>query len=168
MAAACRFAAGGLLFPILCLPFLFGCTTARKTPPPPTPAVAAPAPAAEPKNQPLPTVLSAPATAAAPTSPSALPGRTPLPPDELSLFIESVPSGALIVMEGRPMGKAPLHLAIPATPLGFFRDYVEIHARFIATNETEVSRTTIEELTPREKVPAVLQFTPEGVQRTAR
>jgi hypothetical protein len=91
-----------------------------------------------------------------------------LPPDELMLFVESTPPGATIVMDGRPMGKAPLHLSIPATPLGFFRDYVELRARFIATDETEVSRTAMEEFTPREKVPAVLQFTPDGVQRTVR
>jgi hypothetical protein len=84
------------------------------------------------------------------------------------LFVESTPPGATIVMDGRPMGKAPLHLSIPATPLGFFRDYVELRARFIAADETEVSRTATEEFTPREKVPAVLQFTPDGAQRTVR
>ena len=77
-------------------------------------------------------------------------------------------AGATVVVDGRPMGKTPLHLDVPATTLGFFRDYVEIRARFIADNKAEVSRTATEEFSPREKVPAVLHFTPTGAQRTAR
>jgi hypothetical protein len=45
---------------------------------------------------------------------------------------------------------------------------MEIRARFIATDPSLDSRTVTEEFTPREKVPAVLHFTPEGAQRTAR
>jgi hypothetical protein len=170
IAVTCRFAAEGLFFiPVLCVLFSFGCATARKAPPP-TPAVVAPtmAPAPAPKTPPSPTVPEAPPPAAAQVVPPAVPAGTPLPPDERSLLVESTPPGATIVMDGRPMGKAPLRLAIPTTPLGFFRDYVELRARFIATNETEVSRTATEEFTPREKVPAVLQFTPDGAQRAVR
>jgi hypothetical protein len=84
------------------------------------------------------------------------------------MVIESEPAGATIVVDGRPVGKAPLQLSVPATVLGFFRDYMEIRARFVAESETEVSRTATEEFSPREKVPAVLQFTPAGTQRTVR
>ncbi|MDD2764427.1 MAG: PEGA domain-containing protein [Opitutaceae bacterium] len=91
-------------------------------------------------------------------------GTTPV--SKLTLLVESAPPGAIIVVDGRPVGKAPVRITVPATPLGFFRDYVEIRARFVAADATEVTHTTLEEFTPREKVPAVLRFTPEGAQRT--
>jgi hypothetical protein len=161
-----------LLSPALSLLFSSGCTTARKTVPPPAPAIlapaVAPAPMPVPKSPPSAPVPAVPTPAAVPVAPTAAPTEALSPPEELTIFVESTPAGATIVMDGRPMGKAPLHLAIPATPLGFFRDYVELRARFIASDETEVSRTATEEFTPREKVPAVLQFTPDGAQRTVR
>jgi hypothetical protein len=88
--------------------------------------------------------------------------------EQLTLLIESEPVGATIVVDGRPVGKAPMRLSVPATVLGFFRDYMEIRARFIAESEADASRTATEEFSPREKVPAVLQFTPAGAQRTVR
>lgn len=82
------------------------------------------------------------------------------------MLVESVPAGAVIVVDGRPVGRAPVRLDVPVTPQGFFRDDLEVRARFVARDETEVSRTATEEFSPRERVPAVLRFTPEGVQRT--
>ena len=84
------------------------------------------------------------------------------------MLVESVPAGAVVVVDGRPVGKTPLRLGVPATPLGFFRDYVEIRARFLPSTEGGDSHTTTEEFTPREKVPAVLHFTPDGAQRTVQ
>ncbi|HUJ44826.1 MAG TPA: PEGA domain-containing protein [Opitutaceae bacterium] len=84
------------------------------------------------------------------------------------MLVESMPPGAIIVVDGRPVGKAPVRIAVPETPQGFFRDYMEIRARFIATDPTGDSRTPMEEFTPRERVPAVLHFTPDGAQRTLR
>ncbi len=84
------------------------------------------------------------------------------------MLVESEPPGAIIVVDGRPVGKAPVRLALPATPQGFFRDYVEIRARFVATDEAADSRTMVEDFTPRERVPAVLHFTPDSVQRTVQ
>jgi hypothetical protein len=86
----------------------------------------------------------------------------------LTMSVESEPAGAIIVVDGRPVGKTPLLLGVPASPLGFFHDYVEIRARFIADDETEVSQTATEEFSPREKVPSILRFTPAGAQRIAR
>ena len=70
-----------------------------------------------------------------------------------------------VVVNGRPVGKAPLRLVVPATPQGFFRDYTAIRARFVATIEGMDSHTTTEEFDRRELVRAVLHFTPEGAQR---
>lgn len=82
--------------------------------------------------------------------------------------IESDPPGAVIVVNGRPVGKAPVSLAVKATPQGFFEDYLDVRARFVATSADETSHTVEQEFTPREKVPALLRFTPGGVERTAR
>ncbi len=86
----------------------------------------------------------------------------------MAVLVESEPAGAIIVVDGRPMGKAPLRIVVSATALGFFRGYVEIRARFIAEDEADESHTVTEEFSPREKVPVVLHFTPGGDQRTVR
>ena len=153
-------------FSVLCPLVAAGCTTVRRAPPVNPPASTR---AAEPPSGP------APAPVPAPSSPAPASAATPAlaPPAEeiagqLTMLVESAPPGAIIVVDGRPVGKAPVHLNLPATPLGFFQNYVEIRARFVATDETEVSRTAVEEFSPREKVPAVLHFTPDGAQRTLR
>lgn len=153
-----------------------GCATTSKAPP--TPVVAAqlvppPKTSAEPPARPV-TIPQAPAVATPPAPAPPVPAtRVPTVGLEagvtqLTMLVESEPAGAIIVVDGRPMGKTPLQLGVPATALGFFRDYVEIRARFIADSEAEVSQTATEEFSPREKVPAVLHFTPAGAQRTVR
>jgi len=122
IAAARRLATIGLLSPVLCLLFSSGCTTTLKNAPPTAAAVApamALAPAPEPENPRSATVVATPPPAVVQVSPPTVPAGTLSPPAELMLFVESTPPGATIVMDGRPMGKAPLHLSIPATPLGF-------------------------------------------------
>ena len=146
-----------------------GCTAASRVSP------VAPAAAAAHPTAPVPAPSAVVPSAAVPApplppAPTAVPsaGEVPRVSDQVTMLVESVPAGATIVVDGRPVGKAPLHLDVPATVLGFFRDYLEIRARFIAETESEVSHTAIEEFTPREKVPAVLRFTPAGARRVAR
>jgi hypothetical protein len=81
------------------------------------------------------------------------------------MLVESAPAGAVIVVDGRPVGRAPLRLDVPITPQGFFRADMEIRARFVARDATEVSRTVVEEFNLRERVPPGLRFTPDGAQR---
>ena len=134
----------GVLSSALGLLVFAGCTTMRKPPgsaPPALPVVRLPV-----------------------TPPTAPFGKPPSVSEQMML-VESVPPGAIIVVAGRPVGKAPLRLAVPATAQGFFLNDVEIRARFVATDATEVSHTAMEEFTPRDKVPAALHFTPEGAQR---
>ena len=160
---------------VLCLVLAGGCTTARRTtaPAPVTPA-AMPAPAAEtvPAAPPGPATPAGATPAPVPNAPATPPAPSVAPTAEaggaLELLVESAPSGAIIVLDGVPVGRAPLHLQIAATPLGFFQDYREILARFVATDEEQVTHSAVEEFTPREKVPAVLRFTPDGAERTMR
>jgi len=162
-----------VVFSALSLALAGGCTTASRTraPGPATPAVMPAHPAESAPGAPAAPVASAPAPA------SAAPAATPavgVPPaggaaaGTLDLLVESAPPGAIIVLDGVPVGRAPLHLPMAATPLGFFQDYREILARFVATDEEQVTRSSVEEFTPREKVPAVLRFTPDGAERTMR
>jgi hypothetical protein len=154
-----------------------GCvTTSKKRPLPPAiapPRVVPPSATGGEPVRPV-TIPQAPAmpTLPTPAPPAPAAGVPAVGPEmgvtKLTMLVESEPAGATIVVDGRPVGKTPLRLGVPATVLGFFRDYVEIRARFIAENETEVSQTATEEFSPREKVPAVLHFTPAGVRRTVR
>ena len=90
---------------------------------------------------------------------------TPAPAkDELVVSIDSEPAGAIIVVNDIPIGKAPLRLKVKATPQGFFRDYLTVKARFLATSEAETSRTVEEDCTPLEKIPGGIMFTPQGAQ----
>jgi hypothetical protein len=135
----------GVLSSVLGLLVFPGCATMRKTP-----------------------TSAAPPVVELPVTPLAVPSAKALPAAKQIMLVESVPPGAIIVVNGRPVGKAPVRIAVPATPQGFFPDDMEIRARFVARDETEVSRTATEDFTPREKVPAVLHFTPDGAQRTVR
>ena len=162
-----------VVFSALSLVLAVGCSTASRTraPGPPPPAVM-PVPPAEtaPGAPAVPTTHAPVPTSAAPaaTPPAGVPSAGEAAPGMLDLLVESAPSGAIIVLDGVPVGRAPLHLQIAATPLGFFPDYREIRARFVASDEEQVTRSAIEEFTPREKVPAVVRFTPDGAQRTMR
>jgi hypothetical protein len=167
MASPMRIAA---LSSVLLLLMAAGCTTAHRAPAarPPAPP-AAPTRAAEP--QPAPPAAPAPApppsAPVSPITPAAVPPEAEIA-GQLVMLVESAPPGAIIVVDGRPVGKTPVRVSLPATPLGFFQNYVEIRARFVAADETEVSRTAVEEFSPREKIPAMLHFTPEGARRTVR
>jgi len=135
--------ATSVLSSVLCLLCFAGCATTQKVPA--VPVVVLPV-----------------------TSPPGTPTAGRAPAGRQTMLVESTPPGAIIVVDGRPVGKAPVRLEVPATPQGFFRDDLEIRARFVAREETEVSRTATEAFNPREKVPAVLRFTPDGAQRAVR
>ncbi|HUL51848.1 MAG TPA: PEGA domain-containing protein [Opitutaceae bacterium] len=166
-----RFGRGGVPAIAFCLLLVAGCTTAHRAPPaaPVTSSpVAAPAPAPTPSGMPARLAPAMPPAAEMPTAPPTVPGPAAPAAAGLTMLVDSVPPGAIIVVDGRPVGKAPVRLTVPETAQGFFRDYMEIRARFVAADPSGDSHTVMEEVTPREKVPAVLRFTPDGAQRTAR
>jgi hypothetical protein len=105
--------------------------------------------------------------AALPVAPTTVPSLA-IPPaaiDERSIEITSDPGAARIIVNGQPVGRAPLQVKLRVTPQGFCSDYITIKARFVAENPTQVSQTIETELTPREKVPAKIFFTRQGAQR---
>lgn len=85
--------------------------------------------------------------------------------DERVLLIESTPSGATVVIDGRPVGKTPHRLAVAGTQRGFFRAETEIRVRFIASSAEENSATVSENFGPTDRVPARVIFTPQGARR---
>jgi hypothetical protein len=108
---------------------------------------------------------SAPAQKAAPGSADSKPVNPPL---EYEVKIVSEPSGGIVVIDGVPQGKTPLRVTVAATSRGFCRDQISIKVRFVASDAQHVSHTVEEILTPLDKVPAVIHFTPTGAMRTAR
>jgi len=159
-----RFYSFAILHSSFVIFFLSGCVTTPKSVPKPPPnlspqAPPTPASAAVPKAKP-------PAPVPKPAAPPPAAVSTPaLPKDEFVLSIDSEPSGATIVVNGIPIGKAPLQLRVKTTLQGFFRDYVTVKARFLATSEDETSITVEDDCTPREKIPGKIMFTPQGAQR---
>lgn len=126
--------------PLLVLALLSGCATEQR------PAV-----------PPLVHLPAAPAAAGSATS-GTITDRT--------MLVESVPGGAIIVVDGRPVGKAPVRLSVPATSQGFFQGYVEVRARFIAAADGQDGHTTVVSFSPLEKVPVALRLTPTGSRRS--
>ena len=103
-----------------------------------------------------------------PTAPSTPPKKTGLPADEYSVLVESVPDGATVVVNGIPVGKAPRRILLPGTPRGFFRDQNSLKVRFIGTDAAHPSQTVEELLTPLDRIPSAVRFTPSGATRVAR
>jgi hypothetical protein len=91
-----------------------------------------------------------------------------LPPGEYTVLVESVPDGGIVVVNGIPVGKAPQRVLLPGTQRGFFRDQVSLKVRFIAADAAHPSQTVEELLTPLDRIPAGVKFTPTGATRQSR
>lgn len=102
-----------------------------------------------------------------PAPASAQPGPAH-PAGEYTVRIESEPAGGLVVVDGVPAGKAPVNITVPASVHGFCRRQISLKLRFVATDPGQQSQTVEEVLTPLDKVPAAIHFTPAGATRTAR
>ena len=96
------------------------------------------------------------------------PAQPPLAEGEFRLQIESTPSDAMVVVNGIPVGRTPRTIELAGTKHGFFRDQVSVKVRFISTDATHPSKTVEEMLTPLDRIPAVVKFTPAGATRVAR
>jgi hypothetical protein len=106
----------------------------------------------------------------APKSPASGPttAANNLPAGEYPVRVESEPSGAMVVVNGIPIGKTPQRVILPGTPRGFCREQVSLKVRFIAPEAGQSSQTVEELLTPLDKIPAAVSFTPAGTTRVAR
>lgn len=83
-------------------------------------------------------------------------------------MIESEPKGGIVVVNGVPVGRTPQRVVLSGTARGFLRDAVSIKVRFVAADTDHVSQTIEEQLTPLDKIPASIHFTPTGTSRVAR
>ena len=151
---------------------LLGCASSPAVRPPTAiKSVGAPVPASSPivAVAPPPEDVAAPIQAV-PTPVPITPPPVAEPPDlvpegEMSVLVESEPHGATIVVNGIPVGKAPKKVMLPVTPQGFVRDTVSIKARFVAETSSQRSSTIEFELTPLDRMPSGLVFTPDRVVR---
>jgi hypothetical protein len=158
------------------LPWIAGCTTPVRAP------VQVPKPVVETTSEPSPvsrvrSVEGDPSSAVPAERPGAEDRTVPttqspssqsipaIAEGQFVIVVESDPTGATIVVDGKPVGRAPRRLVLPVTPQGFSRETVSIKARFVAETSAQQSMTTEVELTPLDRLPSVLVFTREKVLR---
>jgi hypothetical protein len=94
--------------------------------------------------------------------------KAKLAPGDYAVVIESEPTGGIVVVNGVPVGRAPQRVVLTGTTLGFSRDAVSIKVRFVAADTDHTSQTVEEQLTPLDKIPAIIRFTLAGPSRVAR
>ena len=80
---------------------------------------------------------------------------------EARVWIESRPTGALIAVDGRVVGHAPLAIKVPVTRHGFFPDRMAITARFLAEDQSFGPVGVRAGFGVLDKVPSAVVFTPE-------
>ncbi len=97
-----------------------------------------------------------------------MPAQPAVAPGEAVIEITSEPAMAFILVNDRLSGRTPVRLVVKVNAQGFCADYLSIKARFVAQDASQVSQTQELQLTPREKAPMALIFTPQGVQRRLR
>ncbi len=77
------------------------------------------------------------------------------------VHIESRPTGALILIEGRVVGHAPLDATVPVTRHGFFPDRLTIRARFLAEDQSFGPVSVRADFGVLDRVPEAVVFTPD-------
>jgi hypothetical protein len=152
----------------LMLLVLTGCSTvSRKTTAPPVaptvPVATTPLPKQE---EPAGKSPAAEPAAMEPGVPAVVAPEMPrLPEGEYAITVETEPAGAMIVVNGIPVGRAPRRVLVSGTAQGFARSPVTVRARFLASDSSQQSASVEVELTTLDRIPAVLHFTPEKATR---
>ena len=103
------------------------------------------------------------------TPPSPLVSAPPkLSAGEYAVAIDSEPTGGMVVVNGVPVGRAPQRVVLAGSARGFSLNEVSIKVRFVAADTDHVSQTIEALLTPLDKIPASIRFTPTGATRVVR
>lgn len=152
---------------------LAGCATSPK---PAAPPQAPPVDMAREMPEPKPAPSTMPTAPGKPVRPVEKPVAAPVVPvtpeapvrSKLSIRVESIPAGAMIVVDGKPVGRAPLDVSFEPGNNGFFKDPVTIRARFVATDAGGESFSVDERFGPLERIPLALVFSKDGAQRVIR
>ncbi len=87
---------------------------------------------------------------------------------EFALWVESEPSGGIVVVNGKPVGRTPQCIVLLGNARAFCREEVSIKVRFVAADTDHTSQTVEEVLTPLDRIPARVRFSPKGVSRVVR
>lgn len=75
--------------------------------------------------------------------------------------IESRPAGALVVVDGRVAGHAPLDVSLPASRHGFFPHPVAVQVTFLAEDESYGPVCVTARFGVLDRVPKTVVFTPD-------
>jgi hypothetical protein len=86
-------------------------------------------------------------------------------PGHAVMMVESRPEGGVVVVDGRPVGPAPCAVEMPVTDFGYLRRDVSVKVRFVTTDPSSRSSTTEVRLTPLDRAPVRMDFTPLGARR---
>ena len=84
---------------------------------------------------------------------------------EYRVTIVSEPAGAMVVVDGIPVGDTPRRIILPGTEQGFLKRPVSVRVRFVAGSAAATSKTVEVRLTPLERMPRRIEFTPAGARR---
>lgn len=84
---------------------------------------------------------------------------------EYRVAIVSEPAGAMVVVDGIPVGNTPRRIILPGTEQGFLKRPVSVRVRFVAGSAAATSKTVEVRLTPLERTPQRIEFTPAGARR---
>lgn len=80
--------------------------------------------------------------------------------------IDSQPTGALILVDGRVVGHTPLFVTVPVSRHGFFPDTLTIRARFLAEDQSYGPVSVTAEFGVLDRVPSGVFFNPHGFIRS--
>lgn len=75
--------------------------------------------------------------------------------------IESRPTGALVSVQGRVVGHAPVDVLLPVTRHGFFPDNTAVSVRFLAEDQSFGPLGVTARFGVMDRVPATVVFTPQ-------
>lgn len=83
------------------------------------------------------------------------------PAGRVRVRIDSQPTGAQIVIDGRVVGHAPIDVLLPVTRHGFFPDRQVIRATFLAEDQSFGPVSVTANFGVLDKVPRTVVFTPQ-------
>lgn len=75
--------------------------------------------------------------------------------------LESRPSGALVVLDGRVVGHTPIEVPVPVSRLGFFPRPVVLQATFLAEDQSYGPVSVTARFGVLDRVPKTVVFTPD-------
>lgn len=84
---------------------------------------------------------------------------------QATVVVKSLPEGAVVVVDGYPVGPTPCSITLPVNDGGYLQRDVSVKVRFLSADASTRSTTKTLLLTPVDRAPARLDFTPTETRR---